>query len=324
MRSLSKGDAELDSNNRWTIETYLQLIEEFACDPEAFETSGPGGEEAKERIRRAVRRRDGKAEEKAILDRLRVEVPEYWQDFPELQLLGDLFRRASLRKEGGGSPGSTEPPTREEGSRIARAMLAHAPGRSLLAQTQGDADRLDLEWESKALAITLADKWLFHTEAHNNRHLLQEFIRDSGSNPAPFDALGRIWEYLTNRGRTIPSRLARWRQEVDSGRLERPLSVPIPRGRPLTLPKYLSDLNIQLTIKILCRIGIKPEGTSVSGCYIVSDALATSEDEALHLSGETVKGIWKKRTWARPFAPVVEEHSKAITKRHRRVHTTKP
>ena len=135
-------------------------------------------------------------------------------------------------------------------------MLAHAPGRSLLAQTQGDADRLDLEWESKALAITLADKWLFHTGAHSNRHLLQEYIRDSGSNPAPFDALDRIWEYLTSQGLTIPSRLARWRQEVDSGRLERPLSVPIPKGRPLTLPKYLSDLNIQLTIEILHRIGI--------------------------------------------------------------------
>ena len=77
-------------------------------------------------------------------------------------------------------------------------------------------------------------------------------------------------------------------------------------------------------LRFFTGLELLPEGTSVSGCYIVSDALATSEDEALHLSGETVKGIWKKRTWARPFAPVVEEHSKAITKRHRRFHTTKP
>ena len=100
MRSLPRGVAELDSNNRWTIETYLQLIKEFACNPEPFETSGPGGEEAKERIRQAVRRRDGKAEEKAIVDELRAQVREYWQDFPELQLLGDLFRRAALLPEG--------------------------------------------------------------------------------------------------------------------------------------------------------------------------------------------------------------------------------
>ena len=68
---------------------------------------------------------------------MRVETRELWQDFPELQLLGDLFRRAALRKEGRGSPGSTDPPSEEEGFRLAKTLLAHVPGRSLLAQIPG-------------------------------------------------------------------------------------------------------------------------------------------------------------------------------------------
>ena len=114
----------------------------------------------------------------------------------------------------------------------------------------------------------------------------------------------------------IPSRLTKWRQEVDGGRLKRPLKKPIPAGRPVTLPKYLSDLNIQLTIEILDRIGIEPEGGSVSGCQMVSEALATSEDEALRLSAETVRRIWQKRPWKGSFKPVMEKYAEPIAKRH--------
>ena len=110
MKSLPTNVTESGSSVRWTIETYLELIEEFARDPEAFGTGGPARGEAMERIRRAVGR---KAEERAIVDRMRVEVREYWQDFPELQLLGEHYRRAALRREGRGSPGSTELPYRD-------------------------------------------------------------------------------------------------------------------------------------------------------------------------------------------------------------------
>ena len=322
MRSWPKGVAELDPNNRWTIESYLQLIEEFACDPEAFGTGGPGREEAMERIRRAVGRKDGKAEEEAILGRMRVEVREWWQDFPELQLLGKHFGRVALRKAGRGSPGCTDPPSRDEGLLLARELLAHIPGRSLRAQTMGGADRLDLDWESEAVSSALADQWLFPIEART-RSTLREYIRLSSSHQVYFDALGRIWEELNSRGKAIRSLLARWQQEVESGRLERPPSKPNPAHRPVTLTKYLSDLNVQLTIEILRRIGIPPEGSSVSGCEIVSDALETSEDPALHLSDETVRRIWQRRIWKRPFEPVVVKYSKAIAKRHGPFHTTR-
>ena len=315
MKSLPTNVTESGSSVRWAIETYLELIEEFVRSPEAFGTGGPAREEEVERIRRAVGRRNGRAEERAIVDRMRVEVREFWQEFPELKLIGEHYRRAALRREGRGSPGSTELPTEtpseEEGRRIARELLAHVPGRALWATIQGP-DRFDVEWESEALATTLADEWL----RARSRPLLQDYIKLSKSSPVYFDALGLIWDELNRRGEAIPNRLTRWRQEVDGGRLERPLKKPIPAQRPVTLPKYLSDLNIQLTIEILLRIGILPEGGSVSGCQMVTDALATSEDEALRLSEETVRRIWQKRIWKKPFKPVVVKYSKAIAKRH--------
>ena len=315
MKSLPANVTESGSSVRWTIETYLGLIEEFARDPEAFGTGGPARGEAVERISRAVGRKDERAEERAIVDRMTVEVREYWQEFPELQLLGEHYRRAALRKEGRSSPGSTELPTEtpseEEGRRLARALLAHTPGRSLEAPVQGE-DRFDVEWESDALATTLADEWL----RARSRPLLQDYIKLSKSSPVYFDALELIWDELNRRGEVTPKRLTRWRQEVDGGRLERPIIKPIPAQRPVTLPKYLSDLNIQLTIEILLRIGILPEGGSVSGCQMVSDALATSEDEALRLSEDTVRRIWQKRIWKKPFKPVVVKYSKAFAVRH--------
>ena len=86
---------------------------------------------------------------------------------------------------------------------------------------------------------------------------------------------------------------------------------------------FQRDLNIQLTIEILRRIGISPEGGSVSGCEIVSDALATSEDEALHLSWDRVRRIWQERTLKRSFVPVMEKYSGAIAERNGLFHTTK-
>ena len=100
VKSLPTNVTESGSSVRWTIETYLELIEEFACSPEAFGTGGPARGETVERIRRAVGKKDGSAEERAIVDRMRVEVREYWQNFPKLQLLGGALS-AGRPPEGG-------------------------------------------------------------------------------------------------------------------------------------------------------------------------------------------------------------------------------
>ena len=314
MKSMPNGVAELDPNLLWVIESYLKLIEEFARSPKAFGTGGLTGVEAVDSIRLAVVRRDEKAEERAILDGMRAEVREFWQEFPELQLLGENFRRAALRKEVGGSRGRTDPDSFEEGLQLARALLAHVPGRALQPHIPG-AYRLSLEWESAAVSSALADQWLYPIEARTRR-ALQKYIKLSKSSRVYFDAVMRIWEELNKRGEAIPSSLSKWFQEVESGRRRRPRGKPIPKHRLVTLTKFLSDLNIQLTVEILRRVEILPEGKIISGCHIVSVALAISKDPTLHLYAETVTGIWKKRIWRKPFVPVMAKYSKALDERY--------
>ena len=46
MRSSPTGNTELNFNNQWVFENYLELVEKFVCDPDGFGTGGPGREEA--------------------------------------------------------------------------------------------------------------------------------------------------------------------------------------------------------------------------------------------------------------------------------------
>ena len=155
MRSWPTSVGELDDNVRWAIDSYLKTIEEFARDPSAFGTAGLSTEEVNGRIGLAVERMNKQAEEEAILDGMRVQTRELWQDFPELELLGNHFRRAALRNAARGFPGTTDPPTEEEGLRLARAVVARLPGRSLMARIPG-ADWFNLEWESEFISMHMA------------------------------------------------------------------------------------------------------------------------------------------------------------------------
>ena len=135
-------------NLRWGIELRLQLIEEVAYAPQASGTGGgPSKEEAEKRLRRAVRWRDTEAEDAAFADWMRVEVREWWQDFPERQLLARLYQRAARGREEGRSLDSRA--TYNEGLRVARALLAHIAAAALF----------DFARESEAVSIVLADQW---------------------------------------------------------------------------------------------------------------------------------------------------------------------
>ena len=177
---------------------------------------------------------------------------------------------------------------------------------------------MNFEEETEALSTALADEWL----RAPTRQLLRDYFKLSRSNPVYFDALALIWKELNGRGEATRP-LKNWRQEVDSGDRRRPRWRPMPKHRPVTWAKLLSDLNIQLTIEILRRVGRLPEEDDVSGCRIVSKALATSKDKALRLSDETVRGIWQARFWEKPFEAVVVKHCEAIAKRNGLFHTTK-
>ena len=95
MRLLPEGIAELDPNIRWDIATRLQLIEDVVLGPQDSGIGTPTMEEATDRMRRAVEARDKKAEDEAIMDYMRAEVMAWLQDFPERQLLTDLYQRAA-------------------------------------------------------------------------------------------------------------------------------------------------------------------------------------------------------------------------------------
>ena len=101
-------------------------------------------------MRRACEMNDREAEDEAIVDLIRAEMKEWWPDFPERRLLTDLYRRAAKEDSADSSRG----PSREEGCRVARWLLAEVR----------DIGRLDHESESLAATKTLVQHYLYHPE----------------------------------------------------------------------------------------------------------------------------------------------------------------
>ena len=181
-----------------------------------------------------------------------------------------------------------------------------------------NAARLDFEWESKVVSITLADQWVF-LDGKRRPAELQDYIDRSRSSRTHFDALWHIVEKFHNRGEPIPARSPGGGRRLPAGACRRPARKPAPPHRPITSAQPVRDVEMQFVIEVLRRVGIPPMGTPVSGCRIVSEALkqiavATGRTE-LALSEETVARVWKARVWEKPFEPVLRKHSKAIAER---------
>ena len=145
VKSLPRVVADVDPVIRSHIAMRLRYIEEVACGSQVSLTGAPGKEEATKGILRSLGG-DWKADAEAIVECHRAEVMEWWQDFPERQLLIDLYRRASRANAGCGSLDSRRRPSHEEGLRVARALLADI----------ADAGRLDSEWEFAAVSKMMA------------------------------------------------------------------------------------------------------------------------------------------------------------------------
>ena len=96
MRLVPKGVADIDPIIRWVIELRLQHIEEVAFGPQA---PGISTEAAKEAILRSLGR-DGKADEKVVVDAMRADLRGWWQGFSERRFLIDLYRRARPTERG--------------------------------------------------------------------------------------------------------------------------------------------------------------------------------------------------------------------------------
>ena len=89
---------------------------------------------------------------------------------------------------------------------------------------------------------------------------------------------------------------------------------PIPSHRPANPAQIARDMQIQFVLEVLNRIGIKPNGSFVSGCRIVAEVLGIPE--------ETVRRIWKERVQKAPFVHVMQKQMKGIAERNEPFHTT--
>ena len=291
---------DVDSIILWGIGTRLQLIREIACGIQNPGIGKPRKEEGMPEFLRLVAS-DWKADGEAVVEYMRAEVRNWWQDFTERELLSRLYRRAALRMAESGPLDARRPPSHEEGLRVAKPLLDDI-------QKRGP---LDSEWESASVSTILALLLLPPIGVHSQDTLL-EYIERSEDSRAYFDALGRIYKELDSRGEAIPRPLFGWQQGVDGGRRRRPAMKPRPSHRPVNPAFLLSNVQILFTIAILQVVGVKPRGRDLSGCRIVSEATGIPE--------ETVITIWKQRN--KPFASQMQKHWKAIAERNGPFHST--
>ena len=88
-----------------------------------------------------------------------------------------------------------------------------------------------------------------------------------------------------------------------------PAMNPVLFPSPPSITAFLvRDIHIQFAIEVLRRVGVKPRGSNVSGCRMVSEALGLGED--------TVRRIWKEC----PVENVLRARDAEILEGHRRTH----
>ena len=281
MRLLPKGISDLDPNLRWIVGESLRLMEEVVCGLQTSGAGAPGMEEA---------------DAAAIVDDMRATVREWWQEFTERQLLTELYQRTARRREGGGYSDSGRPTSYSEGLRVAKGLLVVIP----------ETGQLDAERESAAASELLADQWV-SLNGKRRPTALREYIEQSVSNRSYFDALGRIGEKLHDQGESIPRPLARWLAKAAGGLRRRPAKNPVSSGHPVDTAYFVRDMHLQFAIEVLRRVGVKPSGSFASGCRMVSEAVGLSED--------TVRRIWKECPWRTSLVPAMRKYSKAIAER---------
>ena len=285
---IPKEPADMDTIVPWGIDRHLDLIEEVVREPEAYGIDAPDLEEAAERILRSLGT-DGKASKEAILDRMRAELREWRRDRPDGQLIAKMYQLEDQRRAAHGTRDSRRVRSHDDWVPVAKQLLTHIP----------DTGPWDSEREHAAV-------WLPPLGTRSQTEL-REYIKRSESIPVYFDALGHISEKLDESGEDIPPMLTQWRTEVASGHRRCPDRKPLPPHRPVELDLVPRDLKIQITIALLARLGVPPQGSLLSGCRIVS--------EAMNLSEYSVERIWKARIWEQPFQDLIRKYSKAIAER---------
>ena len=105
--------------------------------------------------------------------------------------------------------------------------------------------------------------------AYSPPSMLPEYIKRSEESRVYFDAVEHIEEETKSRHQDIPR--PHWPQAVRRRR-KRPARNRLRGGRQFNPAILRRDIQNQFTIEVLKRVGIRPQGTYVSGCRIVSEA----------------------------------------------------
>ena len=300
---ISFGDAA--ARISWAVDVRLELIEAVASDPQTFAPDAPGLDEALERWRTPKVRKGSEEADTLFLTRTQEEVLGWWRGFPERGLLTMLVKRAERRKAKRGPPDERRPPSQKEGMLIATPMLVDAVNKSLFSFMQ----------EAEAVAARLA---VHHMPpfVECSPATLSDYVGRSSGDRTYFDALGLSYEALRSQGMPIPREMAEWGQQVADGKRQPPPRKPLPRGRQRIAVHLLRNLQVQLVIELLDRLGIPPRGTYRSGCRIAGEIVGVGED--------TAELIWKQRIWTPQFASILREHSRDMARRTGPFHTVEP
>ena len=289
---------------QWLVLVRLEQIEAVALGSLETCTETPGMDEVIEAILRRFEGKAGEADKKTIKDYMGAVAMQWWREFPERWLLTDLYGRTERRKAGCGSRDSRRRPVHSEGLRIARPLLAYIP----------DTSRLDSEWESEAVSKVLAALVLPPVGAPSPE-MVQRYIELSRSSRVHYDALKLIEKEIDNLGESMTRQLSRWRQGSTGIHLQRPAGRNLPAERPANPSTLLRDIQIQVTIGLLQRVGIKPRGKEVAGCRIVSEALLELAERGLAPEASALSEDTVKRIWGQHFTPEMRKYSEAIAER---------
>ena len=277
---------------------HLEYILEAARGTLASGSDAPSEEQALESVIRLFEGSHVEADKRALEEYMRARTWEWWQSYPERRLFSALLVRADLRKRLGGNGDDRRRPTREEGLRIARPLLAGIP----------DEITLDAEGEYESVARLLA-ALLSPPMGEPSPEELQRYVQLAKNSPVFGDAVGHYYEELDNPDKNIFRPGIRWQSRAARRSLLRRTKIKVSSSNPVKPAILIRNLHIQFVVGLLKGVSIRPRGAKVSGCEIVGYVLGLSED--------SIKGILRMR-----FTEAMMKHSEAIAKRTGLLDTT--
>ena len=270
---------------------HLEYILQAARGALASGSDAPSEEQALESVIRLFGGRHVEADKRALEEYIRARTEEWWQSYPERRLFSDLVVRADLRKRLGGNGDDRRRPTREEGLRIARPLLAGIP----------DKITLDAVGEYESVARLLA-ALLLPPMGEPSSEELQRYTELAKSIPVFRDGVRYFYADHDNADATTFSPDIRWRRR--SGIMPRLYrrKLKVKAENPVKPALLIRNLQVNFVVGLLERVGIPPLGTLVSGCRIVGEVLGLRENR--------VKRIWEMR-----FTVEMSKHSRAVAER---------